>query len=93
MKLSLAARSLGLFGLSVVLWFLLTLFETALVGMSPEAERLITLLGLVLPAALGATIGVLSLIRKEDRKGLAIISVILNTLFALFILMIVLFAG
>ena len=93
MKSSLAAGSLVLFGLAVVLLVMLTLFESTLLGMSPEAERIISLLGLVLPAVIGAALGVLSLVRCEGRTGLAIIGIALNTLFALFHLMIVLFAG
>lgn len=93
MKLSFVAGSLILFGLAVVLLILLTLFESALVGMSPETERIISLLGLVLPAAIGAALGVLSLLRHEGRAGLAIVGIVLNTLFALFHLMVILFAG
>jgi hypothetical protein len=93
MKLSLAAGSLILFGLAVVLLILLTLFESALLGMPPEADRVISLLGLVLPAVIGAALGVMSLARREGRAGLAIIGIVLNTLFALFHLMVILFAG
>ena len=93
MKLSLISGSLLLFGLSVVLWVMLTLFESALAGMSLGAERLVTLLGLVLPAGVGTVLGVMSLARKEGRMWLAAIGLALNTLFAIFHLMIVLFAG
>jgi glycopeptide antibiotics resistance protein len=93
MKLSLAAGSLILFGLAVVLLIMLTLFESALLGMSPEAERSISLLGLVLPAVIGEALGVLSLTRREGRAALAIAGIVLNTLFALFHLMVILFAG
>ena len=93
MKSSLAVGSLVLFGLAVVLLVMLTLFESTLLGMSPEAERIISLLGLVLPAAIGAALGVMSLARREGRTGLAIAGIVLNTGFALFHLMIVLFAG
>ena len=93
MKLNLSTGSLLLFGVAIFLWLLLTLFESALVGMSLQGERLITLLGLVLPAAIGTTMGLVSLIRKEGRGWLAIVGVLLNAVFALFHLMIVLFAG
>ncbi len=93
MKLSFALCSLLLFCLSFVLLLLLTLFESALVGISPVVERLITLLGFVLPAGIGTTIGVISLIRKEGRTGLALLGAILNALFALFHLLILFFAG
>ncbi len=93
MKLSLAGSSLLLLGLSIVLLVALTLFESALVGLSLGAERLVTFLGLVLPAGIGAVLGVLSLVRKEERAGLAVTGMVLNTLFALFHLTILLFAG
>ena len=42
-----------LFGVSVVLLLLMTLFESALTGMSFGAERLVTFLLLVLPRVRG----------------------------------------
>lgn len=93
MKLSLATASLILFGLSILLLILLTLFESTLLGMSPEAERVISLSGLVLPSAIGAVLGGMSLMRKEGRAWLAVAGILLNTLFALFHLMVILFAG
>jgi hypothetical protein len=93
MKLSLAVGSLILFGLSLLFLVLLTRFESALLGISPESERVITLSGVVLPAFLGAALGVMSLLRNQGRTGLAVAGILLNTLFALFHLMIVLFAG
>ena len=93
MKLSLAAGSLLLFGLAFVLLIILTLLESALLGMSPKTERIISLPGLVLPAVIGAALGVMSLTRREGRAGLAIVGIVLNTLFALFHLMVILFAG
>lgn len=93
MKLSLALASLFLFGLSVVLLFILTLAESALLGMSPQAERIISLIGLVLPALLGLALGVMSLVRREGPRGLAATGIVLNTLFALFHLAVILFAG
>ena len=47
----------------------------------------------VLPAGIGALIGVMSLVYREGKTGLAITGIVLNALFALFHLMIVLFAG
>ena len=93
MKLSLAGRSLLLFGLSIALLVALTLFESALVGMPPGAERLVTFLLLVLPAAIGTVLGVMSLVRKEGRAWLAVTGMALNALFALFHIIILLFAG
>ena len=93
MKLNLAATSMLLFVLSVILWLALTGFESALVGMSLGAQRVITLLFLVLPPGIGAVLGLLSFMRKEGRPWLATISIILNALFACFHALIVLFAG
>jgi hypothetical protein len=93
MKLSLATTSLICFGFAVVLLLLLTRFESALLGISPEQERIISLFGLVLPAGIGVALGVMSLMRREGRMGLALTSIAFNTLFALFHLMVILFAG
>lgn len=93
MNPNLAGRSLLLFGVSIALLVAFTVFESALAGLLLAAQRLFTLLGLVLPAGIGAVLGVLSLVRREGRPWLAIAGVVLNTLFALFHLMIVLFAG
>jgi hypothetical protein len=71
----------------------ITLFESALTGMSTVAERRLTLLLLVLPAGTGAILAAMSLVRREGRAWLAAIFLVLNTLFAFFHLMIVLFAG
>jgi len=82
-----------LLGLSVLLLVLLTALESALTGMPPLMERLATFLMLVLPAAVGAVLGVLSLARAEGRAWMAVSGIVLNTIFALFHLMIILFAG
>lgn len=93
MNRSLAAISLLLFGLSIIFLFAWTLSESAFMGMSPMAERIATFAVLVLPAGLGAVLGVMSLMQREGKTGLAITGIVLNTLFAVFHLMIVLFAG
>ena len=93
MKLDLAGKSLLLFGISLLLLIGLTLFETALAGMSPGLERAVTFLLLVLPATAGSVLGVMSLTRKDGRAWLAITGVVLNAIFALFHLAIILFAG
>jgi hypothetical protein len=92
-KGKLARASLLLLGLSVLLLVVLTAFESALTGIPPLMERLATFLMLVLPAAMGAGLGVLSLARAEGRLWMAVSGIVLNTLFALFHLMILLFAG
>ena len=93
MKRGLATGSLTLLAFSILVLVLLTVFESALAGMATSAERALTLVLLVLPAAAGAVLGMLSLARREGRGWLAGLSVLLNTLFALFHLTLVLFAG
>ena len=93
MKLSLAGRSLLFLGASVVILVAITLFEHNLAVMSLGVQRVITLLGLILPAGIGSVLGVMSLARKEGRAWMAVIGVVLNILFALFHLMILLYAG
>ena len=93
MKLSLAGRSLLFLGASVVILVAITLFEHNLAVMSLGVQRVITFLGLILPAGIGSVLGVMSLARKEGRAWMAVIGVVLNILFALFHLMILLYAG
>jgi len=93
MKLNLASGSLLLFALSVILWVLLTLFESALVGMSLTTERVISFLLLVLPAGSGVVLGIMSLTRRDRSAWPAVAGVLLNGLFAAFHLMILTFAG
>lgn len=85
--------SLILFLLSVIFLGAVTMFESVLPEMSTGAERVVTFLLLVLPAGTGSVLGVMSLVRREKRAWLAAALVVLNTLFAFFHLMIVLFAG
>ena len=93
MKRSLASISLLLVGVSIVFLLGWTMFESALTGMSTVTERIVTVALLILPAGIGAVLGAMSLMHKEGKTGLAVTGIILNTLFALFHLMIVLFAG
>ena len=93
MNRNLAKRSWLLFGLSVIFWLSLTIFESALAGTSFAVQRAIVFLLLVFPAGTGAVLGWMSLLRKEGRAFQAIISIALNTLFALFHILIILFAG
>jgi hypothetical protein len=93
MKLFLAQRSLLLLGISVLLLLLLTRFESALPVMSPGAERAFTFLVLVVPAAVGSFLGVMSLVLKEGRTWMAGTGAVLNALFALFHVALLLFAG
>jgi hypothetical protein len=93
MKLSLGAKSIALFGLSILFLPLLTVFEASLAGLSLTAERAISALLLVLPAVMGAVFGILSITRKEPRTWVAILGVVLNVLFALFFIFLLSFAG
>ena len=93
MKMSLGTKSLALFALSIVFLVLLTLFESLLSGMSLAAERVISVLLLVLPGLIGIVLGVLGVLRRESRIWPAIIGIILNALFVLFQTAILFFAG
>jgi len=93
MNPSLGAKSILWFGLSVVILILMTLFESSLSGLSITTERVISLLLLVLPALVGIIHGVLSMTRKESKLWMAILGVLLNTLFALFHIFVISFAG
>jgi drug/metabolite transporter (DMT)-like permease len=93
MKLSLGAKSIALFVLSVLFLLLLTVFESSLSGLSATAERSISALLLVLPGVIGAAFGILSIIRKEPRLWMAILGVLFNALFAIFFMLLLSFAG
>jgi hypothetical protein len=93
MKLDLGAKSIALFLLSVGFLILLTLFESSLAGLSLAAERLLSVLLLVLPAGIGAAFGILSMIRKEPKPWVAMLGTLLNALFALFHIFVISFAG
>lgn len=93
MKLSLAAKSITLFGLSLLFLVLLTLFESSFSGRSLTAERVISALLLVLPGVIGVGLGVLSIRRKEPMRWLALLGIVLNAFFALFHVLVISFAG
>jgi|GEM_PF-1046608 len=93
MKLSLAAKSIALFVLSVLILVLLTVFESLLSGLSLTAERVISALLLVLPAVIGLAFGIRSIGRKEPKPWLGFLGILLNALFALFFILLLSFAG
>jgi hypothetical protein len=93
MKFSLGAKSIFLFVLSALLLILLTLFESSLAGLSLRAERILSLLLLIVPALIGTIFGVLSILRKESRRWMGILGTLLNALFALFHIFLLSFAG
>jgi hypothetical protein len=93
MMRSLAGKSLLLFVICFVIVVAHTLLESTIGAWSFGVQRLIIFLGIVLPAGVGAVLGVLSLVRKEGRTWLAVLGIVLNTLFALFHILIILIAG
>ena len=93
MNFSLGVKSIFLFVLSVIFLILLTIFESALIGLSMTAERVISALLLVVPAIIGVIVGIMSFLRKESKPWLAGLGVLLNALFALFHIFVLSFAG
>ena len=93
MKSSPGMKSIIFFLISVLFLILLTLFESSLAGLSLSAERILSLLLLVVPAIIGIVFGVLSIVRKESRPWMGILGILLNALFALFHLFVLSFAG
>jgi len=93
MKWSFAAASLSLFAVSVLSLLLLTLFESSLTNMSVVAERLVSAVLLVLPGVVGVILGVMSFVRKEAKRWMAVLGILLNALFALFFTFVLAFAG
>ena len=93
MKPNLASTSILLFLISLAMFWILTLFESFLVGLTLGMERLISALLLVVPAALGVGFGILSLRRKEPKPWIAIAGILLNGAFAIFNLLVLAFAG
>lgn len=93
MKLTYAVRSLLILIVSIAFLIILTLADRALAGTSIGMQRLITVILLVLAPLFGSMLAVLGLIRKDGKAWLAVICLIANTLFALFHLALVFFAG
>lgn len=93
MNFSLGVKSLILFGLSIVLLVVLTLFEAALASLSMASERAVSFVLLVFPAVVGVGLGVMGIVRKEANAWIAWIGILLNSLFALFHLFLLSFAG
>lgn len=93
MKTRFASISLILFLVSLALLWLLTLFESLLIGMPTAAERAASVLLLVIPAVSGIVTGILSLLRKEPRPWIAITGILLNASFAIFNVLVLAIAG
>ena len=92
MNLGFGTKSILLFGLSILFLVLLTLFDSSLSALSFTEQRVIGFLLLVLPGIAGIVYGVVSLKRKE-KPWVAILGILLNSLFALFQLFVISFAG
>lgn len=93
MKSSFAYRSIAFFIISLGLLALLTVFEASLINLSTAAERIVSALLLVLPAVIGVLMGILSLSHKEAKRRLAVLGIALNSIFALFHVLVLSFAG
>ena len=93
MRLSLSAKSLVLFVISLLLLVLLTLFESSLTDLSPAVERIISVLFFVLPGVIGVVFAVISILRNETRRWMAYLGILLNALFALFHIFVLSFSG
>lgn len=86
----LASCALFLVALAVLI-IISTLFDSSLGGLSLTAQRWIGYLTLVLPALVGVVLAALGL--RRPKKALAIIGLVLNTLFALYFALVLSFAG
>ena len=93
MSLNFGMRSIVSFAASVLFLVLLTLFEPSLINISLRTERMISFLLLVLPGVIGIVFGVLGIVRKESKRWIAYMGILLNSLFALFHLFVLSFAG
>ena len=93
MNLNFGMRSIVSFAASILFLVLLTLFEPSLINISLRTERMISFLLLVLPGVIGIVFGVLGIVRKESKRWIAYMGILLNSLFALFHLFVLSFAG
>lgn len=93
MKLSLASWSLLFFLLSLANLLFLTLFEPLFLGLPAAMERAFSLLLLVLPPLVGVVLGAMSQTRRQGEVWMAIIGILLNSVFAVFQLFVLSFAG
>jgi hypothetical protein len=90
---NLGAKSLALFGLSLLFLILLTLFESLILNLSITGERILSFLVLVLPAVIGVVLGVRGLRAREGKLWMSVLGIVLNALFALFHVFVLSFAG
>jgi hypothetical protein len=93
MKRSFASTSILMFIISLAMLWILTLFESFLMGLTTAMEKLVSALILVLPAVVGVVFGILSLRRNEPKPWIAIAGILLNGAFAIFNILVLAFAG
>jgi len=87
-----APLSIALFIASISAVALTTLFERKLVGLSMSAERWLGFATIVLPAAIGACLGIAG-IASGRRRALSAAALVLNALVAAFFALVLSFAG
>ena len=86
--------SLALFVIALLIFVVTsTVFDASLGGLPFSTQRLIGLATLVLPAVIGAILGAMGLFRANQKKGLPLLGLILNAIFALFFAAVLSFAG
>ena len=85
--------SIILFAFSILALLLLSIFESALSGLSISTERIISVLLLVLPGVGGVVFGLLGVAKNEPRRWVAILGILLNGLFAVFMTFVLSIAG
>ncbi|HEY0738312.1 MAG TPA: hypothetical protein VGD69_25565, partial [Herpetosiphonaceae bacterium] len=83
--------SCAIFLVAVAILLISSLFASALGQLSLTTQRWIGYLTLVLPALIGVILGGLGL--RQHKKALAIVGLVLNTLFALYFGLLFSFAG
>lgn len=87
-----AAHSIALFLVSISAVALTTLFERKLVGLSMAAERWLGFATIVMPAVIGACLGIAG-IASGRRRALSAAALVLNALVAAFFALVLSFAG
>ena len=81
--------------LITILIFLVTstVFDSSLGNLSLVTQRWIGFITLVLPAVVGAILGLIGLLQRQHKKGLAGLGLLLNILIAAFFAAVLSFAG
>lgn len=86
--------SLALFIVALLIFVVTsTIFDASLGELSLSTQRWIGMATLVLPAVIGVVLGAIGLLQANQKKGLSLLGLILNALFALFFAAVLSFAG